>query len=111
MILEKLVEESLKLKVMDEYGTLLPRSVIVENYLREPGIIGDGNEQVENYLWKIQLIYVDKSKLIKDVGILKKKFDYTDGYSNPTVEFGSDPEHKRWTAIIYIEGIGGEDNV
>lgn len=107
MSVKETVETALGIKLLEDMGTLLPRSVTAECYGVEPGVTGDGCVQGETEYWKIMLVYSNREKLERDAKILKRKLQEADGYSLPSIEYDNEPDHKKWKATIHVEKIGG----
>lgn len=99
----ELIEKRLNLKILEDFGPLLPRSVMVEEYNAAPGVVGNGIAVKEILSYKIQFAYLDKVRLNKDINIVKEILLGLPNGSLPQCEKSNDPNNKRWLATIYFE--------
>ncbi|WP_143318924.1 hypothetical protein [Clostridium sp. HBUAS56010] len=103
MNLVELIEERLSLKVLLDFGTLLPRSVMVEEISNTPGVVGNGKTVNEVVSYNIVFAYADKTQLDRDTAIIKTMLIDLPNCSLPECDKSSDPNNKKWLANISFQ--------
>lgn len=107
-MIKPLIEKVLSIPVLEDFNHLTDKVATVEEYMIEPGLIGNGSERTSLIHYKIQLIYNDKEALGADAKKLNSRLGRIEGFSLATTEIVSDREHKKWMAIILLSSEEGE---
>lgn len=106
----ELIEQKLKLKVLLDFGTLLPRSVMVEEYSSTPGVIGNGKTVNEIISYNLVFVYDNKTLLNRDTAIIKDMLIDQPNCSLPECSKSSDLNNKKWLANISFQITQEGDN-